>query len=67
VKVAYREGKKGRKVVKNKGPLEKLWDKKNIYKVERRLGKEKERIGGKKTDKTVTERERSGRFKKEMR
>ncbi len=42
-KEAYREGKKGRKVVKSEGTFGKIWDK------------------------TFTERERSGRFKKEMR
>ncbi len=44
--------------------MEKIWDKnKNIFKVERRIGKEKERIRERKTDKTVKERGRSGRFK----
>jgi hypothetical protein len=47
--------------------LGKIWDKnKNIYNVERRIGKEKERIGGKrrtkgaKKDKNIIKRKESG-------
>jgi hypothetical protein len=67
VKTAYREGTKGRKVVKNKETLEKIWDK-NKNKCKRKAQRQGERENrGKKDGQNSHRKGKEWQVKKEMR